>query len=126
MSLRLRTSSDMPSFSKSDRNIGEAPAETEDEGAMLVILSDVWLDKPEVMAHLKRLLVGYSAMPPTAFVFMGNFMASSTEAGPGRVKIFKDLLKNLSELLLEHRTLANNSKFIFSRIIAHKHGSVSS
>ena len=52
-------------------------------------------------------------MPPTAFIFMGNFMASSTESGPQKIKSFKDLLKNFAEVLSEHQELANNSKFIF-------------
>lgn len=81
---------------------------------MMVFLSDVWLDKPEVMTRLKRLFVGYSAMPPTAFIFMGNFMSSSvTETGPQKIKAFKEAFKNLGEILSEHKELTSNSKFIF-------------
>ena len=79
---------------------------------MIVFLSDVWLDKPEVLTRLKTLFTGYSAMPPTAFVLMGNFMHSSTESGPQRIKVFKDLLKNLADLLSEFPALIQESKFI--------------
>ena len=92
---------------------GLARIEAEDEAAMFVFLSDVWLDKPEVMTRLKRLFAGYSEMPPTAFVFMGNFMASSAESGPAKVKLLKDLFKNLADMLSEFGSLVSNSKFIF-------------
>ena len=87
--------------------------ESQDDSSMLVFLSDVWLDKPDVLTRLKRLFTGYSAMPPAAFIFMGNFMASSSESGPLRIKTFKDLLKNLADLLNEHKELTEQSKFIF-------------
>jgi DNA polymerase epsilon subunit 2 len=87
--------------------------ESQDDSAMLVFLSDVWLDKPEVTTRLQRLFLGYSAMPPAAFIFMGNFMASSTESGPQKIKSYKDLLKNFADVLSEHQELANTSKFIF-------------
>jgi len=97
--------------SKTDKRLIQL--EAQDDSAMLVFLSDVWLDKPEVTTRLKRLFLGYSGMPPTAFIVMGNFMASSTECGPQKIKSFKDLLKNFAEVLSEHQELANNSKFIF-------------
>ena len=96
---------------KSDQRLVQL--ESQDESSMLVFLSDVWLDKPEVLNRLKRLFVGYSAMPPTAFVLMGNFMSSNTESGPQKIKAFKDLLKNLGDLINEHQELVENSKFIF-------------
>ena len=52
-------------------------------------------------------------MPPTAFVFMGNFMASTSENGPQKTKLFKDLFKSFGDVLLEHKDLLTQSKFIF-------------
>lgn len=95
---------------KSDKKL--LRLENEDESSMIVFLSDVWLDKPEVMTRLKTLFTGYSSMPPTAFILMGNFMHSVTESGPQRIKVFKDLMKNLADLLQEFRTLLQDSKFI--------------
>merc|ERR1712038_1863892 len=88
---------------KSDKKLIQL--EKDDDSSMIVFLSDVWLDKPEVLSRLKTLFTGYSAMPPTAFVLMGNFMHSSTESGPQRIKVFKDLLKNLADLLSEYPAL---------------------
>lgn len=49
--------------------------EETNEDAMLVVLSDVWLDQPLVMAKLQTLFEGYAQMEPSpaAFVLMGNF-----------------------------------------------------
>ena len=58
-------------------------------------------------------VLGYSAMPPTAFVFMGNFMASTSENGPQKTKLFKDLFKSLGDVLIEYKDLLTQSKFIF-------------
>ena len=80
---------------------------------MFVFISDLWLDRPEVISRLKKLLLGYSAMPPTAFVFMGNFMASTSENGPAKTKLFKDLFKSLGDVIIEHKELLPQSKFIF-------------
>ena len=82
---------------------------------MFVFISDLWLDRPEVMARLKTLFLGYSKMPPTAFIFMGNFMGSTSEIGPQKSKVFKELFKSLGDLMLEreHRPLLENSKFVF-------------
>lgn len=43
---------------------------------MLIFLSDVWLDQLKVMEKLKLLFAGYSEMPPTAFILIGNFVSS--------------------------------------------------
>lgn len=65
-----------------------APKETDDvetvrhielaaEDVLLVVLADVWLDQPKVLAKLKLMLDGYAAnLVPLAFVFMGNFSST--------------------------------------------------
>ena len=58
------------------KNAKLAAMERADPDAMFVMLSDVWLDRPSVMEGLKRLFAGFAAMPPTAFVLMGNFLAA--------------------------------------------------
>ncbi|TMS21689.1 DNA polymerase epsilon subunit 2 [Larimichthys crocea] len=42
--------------------------EEENEDAMFVIVSDVWLDSVEVMEKLNLMLSGYASMPPTCFI----------------------------------------------------------
>lgn len=87
--------------------------EEENEDAMFVIVSDVWLDNIEVMEKLnlmfsgaffissldfrhtncvhsvtrKASLPGYASMPPTCFIFCGNF--SSAPYGNGQIKSLK-------------------------------------
>lgn len=84
--------------------------EKENSDAMFVFLSDVWLDKASVMENLGKLFAGYSAMPPTCFVLMGNFL--SAPYGSQHAKVLKDHLKQLGEILSEHQELVENSKFI--------------
>lgn len=50
--------------------------EKQDGDAFFVFLSEIWLDKADVLEKLRRLLAGYSAAPPVAFVFMGNFCSA--------------------------------------------------
>lgn len=86
--------------------------EEENEDAMFVILSDVWLDNVEVLEKLNLMfsgrlwesqlkisdtwpefsytllfLPGYSSMPPTCFIFIGNF--SSAPYGNTQIKSLK-------------------------------------
>uniref|UniRef100_A0A673FE52 DNA polymerase epsilon subunit 2 n=1 Tax=Sinocyclocheilus rhinocerous TaxID=307959 RepID=A0A673FE52_9TELE len=50
--------------------------EEENEDAMFVIVSDVWLDRVEVLEKIQTMFSGYSAMPPTCFIFCGNFSSA--------------------------------------------------
>ena len=43
--------------------------------AMIVFISDVWLDCPLVIEKLQTLFMGYSECPPYAFVMCGNFLS---------------------------------------------------
>uniref|UniRef100_A0AAQ6ANL1 DNA polymerase epsilon subunit n=1 Tax=Amphiprion ocellaris TaxID=80972 RepID=A0AAQ6ANL1_AMPOC len=61
--------------------------EEENEDAMFVIISDVWLDSVEVMEKLNIMFSGYAAMPPTCFIFCGNF--SSAPYGKTQIKSLK-------------------------------------
>uniref|UniRef100_A0A668T408 DNA polymerase II subunit 2 n=1 Tax=Oreochromis aureus TaxID=47969 RepID=A0A668T408_OREAU len=61
--------------------------EEENEDAMFVIVSDVWLDSVEVMEKLNIMFSGYAAMPPTCFIFCGNF--SSAPYGKTQLKSLK-------------------------------------
>uniref|UniRef100_A0AAR2JWB5 DNA polymerase II subunit 2 n=1 Tax=Pygocentrus nattereri TaxID=42514 RepID=A0AAR2JWB5_PYGNA len=57
--------------------------EEENEDAMFVIVSDMWLDSVEVLEKIQTMFSGYSAMPPTCFIFCGNF--SSAPYGKNQV-----------------------------------------
>uniref|UniRef100_A0A8C9VIE7 DNA polymerase epsilon subunit n=1 Tax=Scleropages formosus TaxID=113540 RepID=A0A8C9VIE7_SCLFO len=58
--------------------------EEENENAMFVFVSDVWLDSVEVLEKIRTMFSGYSAMPPTCFIFCGNF--SSTPYGRNQIR----------------------------------------
>ncbi|XP_014270308.1 DNA polymerase epsilon subunit 2 [Halyomorpha halys] len=80
------------------------------EDAMLVFLSDVWLDVPKVLDKLSQLFLGYSTCPPAAFVLMGNFQ--SGHKGFQHWSCLKDGFKTLGELVSQWPSIAQNSKFI--------------
>ncbi|XP_066539061.1 DNA polymerase epsilon subunit 2 [Hoplias malabaricus] len=85
--------------------------EEENEDAMFVIVSDLWLDSVEVLEKLQTMFSGYSAIPPTCFIFCGNF--SSAPYGKNQVKSLKESLKTLAELICEHPTIQKSSRFVF-------------
>uniref|UniRef100_A0A3Q3JZ54 DNA polymerase II subunit 2 n=1 Tax=Monopterus albus TaxID=43700 RepID=A0A3Q3JZ54_MONAL len=81
--------------------------EEENEDAMFVIVSDVWLDSVDVMDKLNIMFSGYAALPPTCFILCGNF--SSAPYGKTQIKSLKGkVLKNYCTALLE---------FFFSRFV---------
>uniref|UniRef100_A0A670Y1Q0 DNA polymerase II subunit 2 n=1 Tax=Pseudonaja textilis TaxID=8673 RepID=A0A670Y1Q0_PSETE len=79
--------------------------EEENEDAMFVFLSDVWLDQAEVLENLRIMFSGYSAIPPTCFFFCGNF--SSTPYGKNQIQSLKGTW-NLSP-----SCFFNKSRFVF-------------
>jgi len=87
-----------------------------DGDAMFVFLSDVWLDCPDVVNNLSKLFTGYATIPPTAFVFMGNF-TQDPPSGPGglstHAKNLREHFRLLANMISEHQSLAESSKFIF-------------
>ncbi|KAK3092347.1 hypothetical protein FSP39_001653 [Pinctada imbricata] len=85
--------------------------EQENQDAMFVILSDVWLDQVKVMEKLRVLFTGYCDMPPTCFILCGNFLSSPQ--GGKHVKVLKDCLHTFTELVLEFPSIAENSRFLF-------------
>uniref|UniRef100_A0AAR2IUB4 DNA polymerase epsilon subunit n=1 Tax=Pygocentrus nattereri TaxID=42514 RepID=A0AAR2IUB4_PYGNA len=84
--------------------------EEENEDAMFVIVSDMWLDSVEVLEKIQTMFSGYSAMPPTCFIFCGNF--SSAPYGKNQVKSLKESLKALADLICEHPSI-QSSRFVF-------------
>ena len=85
--------------------------EQNDPDAMFVFLSDVWLDNMKVMDKLRTLFTGYSEMPPTCFVFCGNFLSQSY--GAKQAKTLQGCLKTLADLICEFKPLVEHSRFVF-------------
>uniref|UniRef100_A0A3B4GNB9 DNA polymerase epsilon subunit n=1 Tax=Pundamilia nyererei TaxID=303518 RepID=A0A3B4GNB9_9CICH len=85
--------------------------EEENEDAMFVIVSDVWLDSVEVMEKLNIMFSGYAAMPPTCFIFCGNF--SSAPYGKTQLKSLKESLKALADAICSYPSIHSSSRFVF-------------
>ncbi|KAA0711688.1 DNA polymerase epsilon subunit 2 [Triplophysa tibetana] len=85
--------------------------EEENEDAMFVVVSDVWLDSVEVLEKIHNMFAGYSAMPPTCFIFCGNF--SSAPYGKNQIKALKESFKALADLICEYPSIHQSSRFVF-------------
>ncbi|KAI8881892.1 DNA polymerase epsilon, subunit B [Backusella circina FSU 941] len=88
-------------------------AEESHKDITFITLSDVYLDKPEVMRALREIFAGYSQaqIPPLAFILMGNFQ--STPFNFSDLTQYKDNFSALADLISEYRELAQHSNFVF-------------
>ncbi|KAL0269277.1 UNVERIFIED_CONTAM: hypothetical protein PYX00_007072 [Menopon gallinae] len=78
--------------------------------AMIVFISDVWLDKLEVREKLRVLFSGFKEHPPLAFVLIGNFLFS--HKGPQNAENLKAGLKALSEIISREKAILDNSRIV--------------
>ncbi|NWT15142.1 DPOE2 polymerase, partial [Vireo altiloquus] len=85
--------------------------EEENEDAMFVFVSDVWLDQAEVLRSLPTQFSGYSSAPPTCFFFCGNF--SSVPYGKNQIQSLKGSLKALADMICEYPSIHKSSRFVF-------------
>ncbi|XP_076060559.1 DNA polymerase epsilon subunit 2 [Oratosquilla oratoria] len=86
-------------------------AELENNEAMFVIISDVWLDSIKVREKLEVLFTGYADFPPTAFILCGNFL--SAPHGPQQAADLKAAFASLADIIAENPSLIEKSNFIF-------------
>ncbi|XP_046460207.1 DNA polymerase epsilon subunit 2-like [Daphnia pulex] len=85
--------------------------EEQNPDAMMVFLSDVWLDQTRVMEKLRILFAGYCEDPPICFVLMGNFLSGTTcNTSSGHLR---QLFKSLAEMIKEFPNLVEQTRFIF-------------
>jgi DNA polymerase epsilon subunit 2 len=77
------------------------------QDGMLVILSNVHLDKPQMMGKLRTLFTGFLEANPV-YVLMGNFMSSGTSA-----KELIGYFEELANLICDIDGLAQEGRFIF-------------
>ncbi|KAL3187178.1 hypothetical protein MRX96_025906 [Rhipicephalus microplus] len=82
------------------------------DNALFVLLSDVWLDQPQVLSHLRVLFSGFAQGAPACFVLAGNFLSRSTGLQKDRV-LLREGFKALAEMLHEFPLLIKHSRFIF-------------
>ena len=80
----------------------------------VVVLSDVWLDRPEVVDTLRTVLGGYAALeaPPSVFVLMGNFQSYDATAPTARFAALRDAFAALGRLIASFPALRGRSRFV--------------
>ncbi|KFM82022.1 DNA polymerase epsilon subunit 2, partial [Stegodyphus mimosarum] len=78
---------------------------------MFVFMSDVWLDQLKVLQKLQVVFAGYSQIPPTCFVLIGNFLSLPIVGSES--KVFEECFSQLGTLISDFPTLIKHSRFIF-------------
>jgi len=86
--------------------------EDQNPDAMMVVLSDVWLDQVRVFEKLRVLFAGYCEVPPICFILMGNFLSGSQGSTSSSASLRK-LFRALGDMIREFPNLIENSQFIF-------------
>uniref|UniRef100_A0A8C5NVN5 DNA polymerase II subunit 2 n=1 Tax=Jaculus jaculus TaxID=51337 RepID=A0A8C5NVN5_JACJA len=81
--------------------------EEENKDAMFVFVSDVWLDRAEVLEKLHIMFSGYSPAPPSCFILCGNF--SSAPYGKNQIQA----LKGIKDLFNNECFYIHISRFVF-------------
>lgn len=103
--------------------------EEQNPDAMMVFLSDVWLDQARVMEKLRVMFAGFCEEPPICFVLMGNFLSggcrtgtttstnsggtTSTTSNASPPAQLRKHFRQLAELIREFPALVEQSKFVF-------------
>jgi DNA polymerase epsilon subunit 2 len=83
-----------------------------DEGELLVLLSDVWLDQPTTLDHLRTVFQGLRAARPRAFVLSGPFTAHPLGGNAEGVARARALFDALCDLILEFPDLEAHCSFV--------------
>ncbi|PVU93514.1 hypothetical protein BB561_003236 [Smittium simulii] len=95
-------------------NVTLQAIEALDDNGIIVFVSEIWLDKSEVLEQLKKLFSGFlSSRLPLAFVFIGNF--NSIPYTPGNISIiqYQENMNKLADLILEFPEIAKQCYFVF-------------
>ncbi len=80
----------------------------------VIVFSDVWLDRPDVVDRLRRVLAGYAALPrpPTLFVLMGDFQSGDATGAGASLPRLREAFAALGRLLSAHAALRAGSRFL--------------
>ncbi|KAL3143406.1 hypothetical protein ABBQ38_002229 [Trebouxia sp. C0009 RCD-2024] len=90
-------------------------AEQAAQADRLVVLSDVWLDKPEVLDQLHIVFSGFNGLEtvPSAFVLMGNFQSQPAPTASTDYSAIRENFKTLGSIISQYQRLQEESRFIF-------------
>eukprot|EP00658_Telonema_sp_P-2_P013265 TRINITY_DN15019_c0_g1_i4.p1 TRINITY_DN15019_c0_g1~~TRINITY_DN15019_c0_g1_i4.p1 ORF type:complete len:437 (-),score=101.50 TRINITY_DN15019_c0_g1_i4:88-1398(-) len=78
-----------------------------------VFLSDVLLDKREVLQRLEELFQGFEACPPMLFVLAGPFTSRALGQGGEDMASYTDKFTQLAQLICRYPSIAEQSHFVF-------------
>ena len=80
----------------------------------VVVLSDVHLDRPEVLDNLHTVFAGFSSVDvtPSTFVLMGNFQSYNANAGSVNFSRLKDHFATLGRIIKQYPILHQRSNFL--------------
>lgn len=104
---------EMSTDSKKEREARKKRLMDEHAEDMIVILSDVHLDNPQVMTQLHTLFTGYHPSRPPLFVFCGSFTSRELGYGEEDAKLLQGYFSSLCDLILQFPGLVEESKFMF-------------
>ncbi len=88
--------------------------EKQADKARFVIISDVWLDQPQIFARFKTLFEGFNASGklPELFILLGPFCSNSVKDGPRAWSHYQDLFDSFAEFI-ERIKNVRSTRFIF-------------
>lgn len=88
--------------------------EKSNQDAMMVVMSDVWLDQPKVLRKLREMFEGYSqqGMLPNCFVLIGDFSREPYGSDNGYITL-RDHFQELANILIHYPMISKHSQFIF-------------
>jgi DNA polymerase epsilon subunit 2 len=80
----------------------------------IVVMSDVHLDRPEVIANLHTVLSGFAVLdpPPSAFVLMGDFQSYDANAADTNFARIRDNFATLGRIISGYPSLRQRSQFL--------------
>mmetsp|Transcript_23871 Transcript_23871/g.64487 ORF Transcript_23871/g.64487 Transcript_23871/m.64487 type:complete len:297 (-) Transcript_23871:241-1131(-) len=84
------------------------------EDALFVIVSDLHLDRPQVLEKLRKMFEGFCEMAPLPlFIFIGDFCSRPISHGRDGVQQLIGHFQNLANLIGEFPRLAQEGRFVF-------------
>lgn len=88
--------------------------EAQAKNARFVIISDVWLDQPQILERLKVLFDGFNAQGslPELFILMGPFSSNPPKDGPRAWSHYQDLFDGFAEFI-ERIKNVRQCRFVF-------------
>ncbi|KAL4422834.1 hypothetical protein ABPG75_009031 [Micractinium tetrahymenae] len=83
-------------------------------GDRVVLLSDVWLDRPDILHRLHTVLAGFSQLeqPPSLFVLMGPFQSYDAAAAAGRYPRLREHFAALGRVINQYPAIRASSRFV--------------